>query len=82
MKSAPITICAAHSSVLVRRRGLAARMASRAAVTRAAGVITAVSFVVCCIGSSLICFIGSSLLGDTRATLVARTCGVGVVGGR
>jgi len=35
-------------------------------------VITAVSFVAC--------FIGSSLLADTRATLVARTCGVGVVG--
>jgi hypothetical protein len=27
-------ICAAHSSALVRRRGLAARIASRAAVTR------------------------------------------------
>src|SRR5215469_8464530 len=71
-KTAAIRICAAQSSVLVRRRGLASRIASRAAVTRAVGVITAVSFVVC--------FIGSSLLADTRATLVARTCGVGVVG--
>jgi len=33
--------------------------------------------VVCFIGSSLVCFIRSSFLPDTRATLVARTCGVG-----
>src|SRR5215469_4440634 len=72
-KAAASGICAAQSSVLVRRRGLAARIASRAAVTRAVVVVTAVSFVVW--------FIGSSVLPDTRATLVARTCGVGVVGG-
>src|SRR5262250_2032039 len=71
-KTAASGICAAQSSVLVRRRGLASRIASRAAVTRAVAVITAVSFVVC--------FIGSSFLPDTRATLVARTCAVGVVG--
>src|SRR5215468_3516077 len=71
-KAAASGICAAQSSTLVRRRGLAARIASRAAVTRAVVVITAVSFVVC--------LIGSSVLPDTRATLVARTCGVGVVG--
>src|SRR5215472_12098220 len=40
--------------MLVRRRGLAARMASRAAATRAEVVITAVSFLVCFIGSSLV----------------------------
>src|SRR5262245_8214661 len=66
-------ICTAQSSTLVRRGGLASRIASRAAVTRAVAVITAVS--------SLVCFIGSSLLPDTRTILVARTCGVGVVGG-
>ena len=65
-------ICAAQSSVLVRRRGLASRIASRAALTRTVGVITAVSFVVC--------FIGSSLLPETRVTVVAWTCGAGVVG--
>src|SRR5215467_4646410 len=70
--SAASGICTAQSRMLVRRRGLAARIASRAAVTRAVGVITAVSFVVC--------LIGSSVLPDTRAALVARTCGVGVVG--
>ena len=68
-KNAASRICAAQSSVLVRRRGLASRIASRAAVTWAVGVIMAVSF--------LVCFIGSSLLPDTRATLVARTCGLG-----
>src|SRR5215471_12425176 len=72
MNSAPSRICPAHSSTLVRRRALASRMASRAAVTWAVVVITAVSFVVC--------FIGSSLLAGTRVTLVARTCGGGVVG--
>src|SRR5215475_12735383 len=70
-KAAASGICTAQSSVLVRRRGLAARIASRAAVTRAVEVITAVSFVVY--------FIGSSVLSDTRATLVAGIC-VGVVG--
>src|SRR6516225_110679 len=73
-------ICAAQSSVLVRRRGLALRIARRAAVTRAVGVITAASFPVWVIGSYLVCFIGSSFLPDARATLVAWTCGVGVVG--
>src|SRR6516162_3024425 len=51
--------------MLVRRRGLAARMASRAALTRPVVVITAVSVLVCFIGSSLVCVIGSSLLPDT-----------------
>src|SRR5215471_4279070 len=74
-KAAASGICAAQSSKLVRRRGLAARIACRAAVTRAVGVVTTVSFVVC--------LIGSSLPADTRATLVARTCGgVVVVGGQ
>src|SRR5262249_57104217 len=71
-KAAASGICAAQSSTLVRRRGLAARIASRAAVTRAVVVVTAVWFVVC--------FIGSSVLPDTRAALVARACGAGVVG--
>src|SRR6516164_7238594 len=62
MNSAASRICAAHSSVLVRRRGLAARMASRAAVTRAVGVITAVSFPVCLIGSSVL----PDMPGDPR----------------
>src|SRR6516162_9984714 len=72
-------ICAAHSSVPVRRRGLAARIASRAAVTRAVVVITAVSVVVCFIGSSLVCFTGSSFLPDIPGDLVRPDwCGGGV----
>src|SRR5262249_42402583 len=72
-KAAASGICAAQSSTLVRRRGLAARNASRAAVTRAVVVVTAGWFVVCSVGSWA--------LQDAGGALVAGAWGAGVVGG-